>query len=311
MELLSSSSLELLSLFDTHVNAVIALERDSREVVYANTVAKALFSSEPLGQNGDQLLSPTRMLGTSEVWYQAKQTFYINRLDCKRFNEQVIFITPKENEPGTKAITTAELASSLVAHLFRSPLTALFGLAEMVSNANETNRDKLAAALTDGLKRISGLVDDLDAFNTPIKPDIQKVNIGALLQSLIYELPASQRQLIQFKSAPGILEIDTDARLLKEICLELIKNAFEFGVDSLAPLQIELGADAHIRISNSGQLSRELESKLFIPFFTTKSQNWGLGLPSAVKKAEAIGAMIRLTNNSRIEGIVFEISFLK
>jgi signal transduction histidine kinase len=311
MELLSSSSLELLSLFDSHVHAVIALERESREVVYANSIAKELFISQLLGLNGDSLISPTRILGTSEVWFHSNQTFSINRLDCKRFNEQVIFIIPKENEPGTKAITTAELAASLVAHLFRSPLTALLGLAEMVGQANETNRDKLAMALTDGLKRISSFVDDLDTFNSTIKPDIQTINLGALLQSLIYDLPAQQRQLIQFKTAPGILEIDTDARLLKEICLELINNAFEFGVDSLSPLLIELRSDAQIRISNAGQLSKDVESKLFIPFFTTKAQNWGLGLSSAVKKAEAIGAMLRLTNNSRIDGIVFEISFLK
>ncbi len=311
MELLSSSSLELLSIFDAHVHAVIALERDSRQVVYVNSVAKELFETDITGKQVDEILAPTRVLGTNELWLHQHQTFYINRLDCKRFNEQVIFITPKENEPGTKAITTAELASSLVAHLFRSPLTALLGLAEMVSEANENNRDKLAAALTDGLKRISGFVDDLDAFNAPIKPDIQPVNLGAVLQSLIYELPASQRQLIHFKTAPGILEIDTDARLLKEICHELINNAFEFGVDALSPLHIELHADARIRIANAGHLSRELESNLFIPFFTTKSQNWGLGLSTAVKKAESIGALLRLTNNSRIEGIVFEIRFLK
>ncbi|TNE71808.1 HAMP domain-containing histidine kinase [bacterium] len=308
----TQTSLELLSIFDNHIHSVLAIDRDSNRIMYANAKALELFeipSDQLLNKSVDVFLNNVKFQGSEEVFIFKEHNLIVNRLNCKRFNEQVIFLSEKEPEPGKKAITTAELASSLVAHLFRSPLTALLGLAEMVANSNEQNREKLSQALIDGLQRISGFVDELDTFNADLKADIQRVNIGALIQSLLYELPANKRQLVQLNSSSYQFEIDTDAKLLKEICVELIENAFDFGADTLSPVKIDLINTGIIRISNAGQLPKEIEQGLFIPFFTTKAQNWGLGLSKAVKKAEAIGATLRLMNNSRIEGIIFEIYF--
>lgn len=303
----------LLSVFDSHIHPVLALDRESGFLTYGNVKATELFKI-PSNLNRITLADVCANIkpsGNEEHFYHATAIFKLNRLDSNQFSDTILFFEPIEEQPGKKSLQTGELAASLVAHLFRSPLTALIGLAEMVSTSTEENKDLISKALTDGLHRIGGFVDDLDDFNTEYKSDIQRVNIGALLQTLLYELPADKRRLIELNTTNFQYEVNTDAKLLKEICNELIDNAFDFGTDTLSPVKIDLIDSRYIRISNTGYLPNEIEEQIFIPFYTTKSQNWGLGLSKAIKKATAIGATLRLINNSRIDGIVFEIYFTK
>jgi len=298
----------IVSIFDEHIIPVIGVNLAADSVSYANKKAENLFGFSPVGEHPFSLLSgKIKPFGNEERLVSTKGLFRILRLDSTQFNDQIIFFEPIEEEPGKKVMVAGESAASLITHLFRSPLTALFGLSEMISTSTDANKELIAHAITDGLTRMSGFLDQLETFTKIDQPDTQSVHLGALIQSFIYKLPAHQRQKIQFTMAPGISEVRTDALFIHEILSELIKNAFEHGSDVLSPIVIQLFDSKTFQVSNTGFISNDIVDGLFQPFFSTKSQNWGLGLSRCVKKAQALGGTLRLIENSRIKGISIEL----
>lgn len=303
-----TATLSMLSIFDEHIVPVIGVNRKNDRVSYLNKKAELIFTDSL--QDKDyyaHFSSRIKPYANHERYFSSHGTFNIHRLDSSQFKDIVIFFEPVEEEPGQKVMQAGESAASLITHLFRSPITALFGLTEMISSATDTNRDLIQTSITDGLLRMSGFLDQLESFTRHEIPDEQTVHLGALLQTFIYKLPAHQRQKIQFTMAAGIAEIKTDALFVHDIISELVKNAFEHGSDMLSPIILQLCDSKTIQVANMGYMPNKVVDGLFQPFFSTKSQNWGLGLSRCVKKAHALGATLRLIENSRIKGIVIEL----
>lgn len=304
------TSSSLLSVFDSHINPVLALNRETGFITFGNKKATELFK---LPSNLDRLTladvcTNIKPSGSEEYFYHSTALFKLNRLDSNQFPDTILFFEPMEEQPGKKSMQTGELAASLVAHLFRSPLTALIGLAEMVSTSTEENKELISKALTDGLHRIGGFVNDLDDFTKVDKLNLQAVNLGVLLQTFVNQLESNARKAIQLDLMDSSKSIQTDAKLVQEILAELIKNALEYGIDELSNIEIHQKSASSVWIGNAGMITKEIESGLFQPFFSTKSQNWGLGLSKAVRKAQALGGTLRLIENSRIKGIIFELA---
>ena len=70
--------------------------------------------------------------------------------------------------------------------------------------------------------------------------------------------------------------VQTDAQMLTQVVLNLVKNAVEAGATAVC-LQ---WAGSFLLVSNNGRnIPAEVARNIFIPFFTTKSQGSGIGLP--------------------------------
>ena len=96
---------------------------------------------------------------------------------------------------------------------------------------------------------------------------------------------ADHRIDLQLELAPGMKEVKMDASLFEQVLINIIKNAAESilsaGQDSEPAGQIIVRtlAPATIDVSDNGPgISKEVEAKLFTPFFSTKPNGQGIGL---------------------------------
>lgn len=305
----SNSQTVSLSLFDKHIHPVIAYD-DAGNLVYSNQLVFDLFDSQKENLNAiqKQIESSISSSPDGELFTFKYKKFKINRLSSSDFGFQVLFLIPDSIKPQPNVIETGERAASLVAHLFRSPLTALLGLAEMVKHATDSNREEISNALVDGIHRIGGFVDDLDNFTKTDKPVLEQVSLPALIKQTIQDLPAKQQNRIELHLETSFLEIQSDPSILQKILSELIANGLANN-PSDSTIQIRLKKDASLLIKSETPLTKEEESLLFDPFYSTGSQNWGLGMSRVVKWTRPLKGHISIEKNSRIDGLIIRIDF--
>jgi signal transduction histidine kinase len=92
-----------------------------------------------------------------------------------------------------------------------------------------------------------------------------------------------QRVAITTQVEPGLPMISVDPILIEQVLLNLMKNGIDAMRDSL-PRELDLrvarnGDQIEFSVADRGPgISREMERRLFEPFYTTKSEGMGMGL---------------------------------
>jgi two-component system nitrogen regulation sensor histidine kinase NtrY len=91
--------------------------------------------------------------------------------------------------------------------------------------------------------------------------------------------------LFGITSDKSLRQIIADKKLLNQVMINLINNAFEalMETEGERKIEIQMLRDSHnrtlIKITNNGPLiAPELQEKIFVPFFTTKKNGSGIGL---------------------------------
>jgi two-component system sensor histidine kinase AtoS len=192
--------------------------------------------------------------------------------------------------------------SAGIAHEFKNSLATILGYAQM--SALETDSDTLRAYAREIQKEsqsLAAIVTDFLNFARPLSAAIQDVDLVDLLDAVITDLRSHR---------PGDYETDfsandraivpCDATLMRQAFHNLLINAVD-AMDGHGTLAVRLDRiferhKDHVRIviEDSGPgIPPDQMPKIFLPFFTTKSNGTGLGL-SLVQKAV-------LAHNGRIE----------
>ena len=117
------------------------------------------------------------------------------------------------------------------------------------------------------------------------QPERKRFSLTALLQNLQELLSTDfQENQIHFTLTcqPEFIDMDGDENQLSQVLLNLLRNSIQ-ALDGRTDGAIEIYAyrDEHISIDvtdNGPGIPDELQEKIFIPFFTTKSEGTGIGL---------------------------------
>lgn len=149
---------------------------------------------------------------------------------------------------------------------------------------------------------------------------MKKVNINTVVQSvaLLAKVSLKQKQ-INFKSCfeEGVPSVWADIGKLKQVILNLMNNAIEatsqrgfIRVESYVPKGGDKKANdfVEVKISNTSACAIESVTKIFEPFYTTKSEGLGLGLATSKKIIEKHGGTIKIFTEPCHEGVL--ISFV-
>lgn len=150
--------------------------------------------------------------------------------------------------------------------------------------------DDIDSALKTIQNRSQGLLNFVNAYRnlTRIpKPNFQIFPIVEQFDQISRLMrPQVDKKAIDFqvKVVPQSLELTADPELVEQVLINLVLNAVE-AVSSQEDGRVELTAGLNdkgrvtIQVSDNGPgMSREVQEKIFVPFFTTKKGGSGIGL---------------------------------
>ncbi|MGH9671246.1 MAG: two-component system sensor histidine kinase NtrB [Terriglobales bacterium] len=199
--------------------------------------------------------------------------------------------------------------SAGIAHEFKNSLATISGYAQMLTTERdaETSQQfaRKIAAETSSLTRI---VTDFLNFARPQDIQAEAIELRPLLEDCARECGVALR----FTSFPPGLELNGDPTALRQAFANLLRNSTEAARDG-KPAEVEVSAESAgeaLRLvlrDNGGGIPQEDLAKIFIPFFTTKSQGTGLGLALVHRILTEHGGSISVASNAA--GSTFTLSF--
>ena len=175
--------------------------------------------------------------------------------------------------------------AAAIGHEIRNPLAALKGFTQF-QQENYPNANNYYPIMIDEIDRINSIVDDLMYIGKPKKIKFEKASIEEIIA---YTLSIAQQQAerqgvtVETIMAGPLPPLDCDEKQLKQVFINLIKNAIESmpegGRVQIHVKVIEKQQKLSISIQDEGiGIADEDILNLGEPFFTTKKDGTGLGL---------------------------------
>lgn len=199
--------------------------------------------------------------------------------------------------------------SAGIAHEFKNSLATISGYAQMIrSESKPGDTRESAEKILDQTRALTHVVTEFLKFAKPLEICYETVTMAELVERLVDELRESMPDCA-FASEGAFLELPGDEALLRQALLNLARNGAESagaGEGNAAQVSIsgtleELGGRKWQRIcvadNGPGIPERDLQ-KIFLPFYTTKSEGTGLGLAVVQKVALQHGGSIEARNRA-------------
>lgn len=203
-----------------------------------------------------------------------------------------------------------------VAHEIRNPLGGIELFAGLLSDElksgseAETHINRISREVS----QLKEIIDHFLIYARPRDPNPEPCDLRDVLdevhQLLIQEIKDQKIRINQ--SIPSRIKIFVDPMHLKRIFLNLFRNAIQampMGGELTIHVEDEAGI-VRCTISDEGTgIAKEIQDRIFTPFFTTRQQGTGLGLSIVRGLIEANGGTIRLTASDD-RGTHFELRFV-
>ncbi|MGO9829107.1 MAG: ATP-binding protein [Myxococcaceae bacterium] len=210
--------------------------------------------------------------------------------------------------------------SAQVAHEVRNPLSSIGLNTELLEEAvrkahfaapsEEREAHQLLAAIAGEVDRLTEVTDQYLRLARLPRPVLVPEDVNQLLARVLdFSSQELERAGVKVEreldvSAPRAL---ADEAQLRQVFLNLLRNSRE-AMPTGGTLRVGsrlAGEEVEVTISDSGTgIAEEVQSRLFEPFFSTKSGGTGLGLALARQILEAHGGSIACTS-SAAQGTTF------
>ncbi|MBU1451552.1 MAG: hypothetical protein KKH47_11315 [Proteobacteria bacterium] len=205
-------------------------------------------------------------------------------------------------------------AVASVAHDMKIPLMAIGGFTaqvkrKLVPGGPEEHKLEMVIEQT---ARLEGMVREMLDFSRPLELHRQSLDLKALAaRTMEVAAPMAEQNQVRLTSdlEEGLPTVEADPERLQQALINMLNNA----VQASPPLgEVSLsawrqGAEVVLAVSDHGPgVSAAQRQHLFTPFYTTKKDGTGLGLPVVHKVAEAHGGRLEVGDNSP-NGAVFRL----
>jgi len=209
---------------------------------------------------------------------------------------------------GARLATIGEMSAS-IAHDLKGPLIAIGGFARRL--AKKIPADSIeagyVATIVEEEQRLENMLDEVLLFSKKtticyeICSVIDTVENSLAILSHIFQM----NRVILSRSYPkNAINLYADCQQLKQVFINIFQNALDVMCDggelrvTIAPSRIGKERAVAIKIADTGGgISESLRNSIFTPFFTTKKNGTGLGLPIANRIVSNHGGKIKVRNH--------------
>ena len=221
----------------------------------------------------------------------------------------------------SRVSSMGEMASA-IAHEINQPLTAIANYASACLRLLRSGKAQPGEALetmqrvASEAERAGQIVRKMRGFVRGEEGQMALIEPAFLASEVMRLASAEARQSgVELKSevAPGLPPVLADSIQIQQVLLNLVRNAVEAVVGAEGPLrEVSLGVrraaegGVHFTVRDTGPgLAPEALDKVFEPFYTTKPDGIGIGLPLSRSIADAHGG--RLWASAEASGAAFHL----
>lgn len=204
--------------------------------------------------------------------------------------------------------------AAMIVHEIRNPLTTIqMGLDYFTKLALPPAAQARLALAVDEAKRLANLLQEILSYSKPQMLQISELEVNRFGQELLVTLkamPEAQGRWIEYVPAQYPVWILGDANKLKQVFINLIRNACEaVEPGEIVHWAVTDAAVDHVCVSiqNGGApIPVEVLPRLTQPFYSTKAEGTGLGLAIVKRIVEAHGGVL-LIESSQQDGTIVSV----
>lgn len=274
------------------------------------------FVKNPLDNMVDTMLKVEKGDFAVRIAYKGKDE--IGRL-IKSFNSMVdrLDIAQKELEQlhfqqlerADRLASIGEMAAG-IAHEIKNPLAGISAAVTIIKDdmSSDDPRGAILGEVVDQVKRLDKTVNDLLFFGKPSLPELTWVDINTILTTTLKfamqhrgGVNIEKRMELQSYLPP----VYADDKQMQQVFLNIVLNAYQAmpagGLLGIVSSLVVLNNIEYVRvdISDTGSgIPPQILDKIFTPFYTTKAQGTGLGLPICNKLVKLHRGNIRVTSDN-------------
>ncbi|NVO08813.1 MAG: histidine kinase [Bacteroidales bacterium] len=270
---------------------LLSSEKEEKEL-FNNLHVKVLFPLNVLGKLNGVLL----VCGNIKTEEEIKENIDLISITIDQaamaFENALLYEQQKDR---LKKMYRADQLSVLgqlaagAAHEIRNPLTIIRSTIQFLKD--EVQNKEMVSELIEEVDRINAIIQGLLNFAKPAELNVETISLETIItQSISLTRTTAKNKIdIKFINNCKNSDIHADASQLKQVFLNLLLNSIDAVSDKDNGF-IDIILDIHgqnekgvnflvVKIKDNGcGISAENIEKLFIPFFTTKTNGTGLGL---------------------------------
>ena len=216
--------------------------------------------------------------------------------------------------------------AATMAHEIRNPLATIFSSLSQIKKHAHVTGD--AATLLDIAEeeamRMNRIVSGLLEFARPGVPRIDRVSLLEIAKNVMDEasrlIDAKSNVQVVLEADTSGLDADVDPGMVKKALHHVLENAVAAVDPQKGRILVKLiaGVEQHhkkdvvkIFVEDNGHgVTREIQNKVFEPFYSTKPSGIGLGLPTVARIVNDHGGMVGFDSQYR-QGTTVVLTFFK
>lgn len=230
----------------------------------------------------------------------------VDRLDIVQKELELLHF--QQLERADRLASIGEMAAG-IAHEIKNPLAGISAAVTIIKDdmPDGDPRGAILGEVVDEVKRLDKTVNDLLFFGKPSLPELDCVDINSILMTTL-KFASQYRGVVQIEKRinlqPDLPPVYADDKQMQQVFLNIVLNAYQampsggvLGITS--SLAVRNGIEyVRVDISDTGSgIPPQILDKIYAPFYTTKAQGTGLGLPICSKLVKLHKGDIRVSSN--------------
>lgn len=220
-------------------------------------------------------------------------------------------------ERADRLASIGEMAAG-IAHEIKNPLAGISAAVTIIKEDMSDNdpRGAILGEVIEQVKRLDKTVNDLLFFGKPSLPELTCVDMNAILLTTL-KFASQHRGGVNIEKRvelqPDLPPVYADEKQMQQVFLNILLNAYQAmpagGFLGIVSSQTVHDSIEYVKIdvSDTGAgIPPQILEKIFTPFYTTKAQGTGLGLPICSKLVKLHKGEIHVTSDDKT-GTVFTV----